>query len=72
MGGLPGEPRVGRQVAVERVGNLVGVVADPPQLVEEGGVHDGVGGPRAGDDPAVAHEPLAQTRYGQTQLARLS
>jgi len=55
--------RIWRQVAVERMRNLVGIVADATELREQGGVHTCMS---AGFDfdLAMRHESLAKTGDG--------
>ena len=67
----PCELDIGRQVAVECVGDLVGVVADASQLCKVCGVHRPVSGCRNSLDFALRHQTLAQTRHGQTRFARV-
>lgn len=69
--GAPGERGVGRQVAVQRMGDLVDVVADAAQLREQRRVHGAIGGERARIDLAVQHQPLAHAGDGKPKLLRL-
>ena len=57
---LPGELHGGRKIAVERMSNLIGVVAKPAELGEERRVHGAVS-ISANLNPSFADEPLAKT-----------